>query len=106
MYHPKINGIVERRIKEVMIHLLVLVYENRVCDVWGQYLPLVQQFLNYTIDLSIGTQPTRVILGDLETSNIALEVSTDWGGRKVEENYLVHLRQGQSMILRPTQNYL
>ena len=26
--HPQANGIVERRIKEVMIHLRVLVYEN------------------------------------------------------------------------------
>ena len=34
-YHPQANGIVERLIKEVMIHLRALVYENRVRDVWS-----------------------------------------------------------------------
>ena len=37
-YHPQANGIVERRIKEVKIHLRALVYENRARDVWSQYL--------------------------------------------------------------------
>ena len=32
-YHPHANGIVERLIKEVMIQLRALVYENRVHDV-------------------------------------------------------------------------
>ena len=104
-YHPQANGIVERRIKEVMIHLRALVNENRVRDVCSQYLPFVQRILNYTIDGSIGTQPVRVIFGDVETSDIALDVPADWGGRNVED-YLIRLRGGQSIILRATQDYL
>ena len=83
---------------EVMIHLRALVYENR-------YLPLVQRILNYTIDGSIGTQPARVIFDDLETSDIALDVPADWGGRKVED-YLVRLREGQAMLIKSTRDYL
>ena len=63
---------------------------------------LVQRILNFTSDGSIGTQPERVIFGDLETSDIA---PANWGGRKVED-YLVRLREGQSIILRATQDYL
>jgi len=33
------NGIVERRIKEVMKHLRALVYEKRIWDSWSRYLP-------------------------------------------------------------------
>jgi len=98
-YYPQANGIVERRIKEVMIHLRALVYENRIREFWSQYLPLVQRILNYTIDGSIGTQPARVIFGDLEISDIALDVTVDWGDRTVED-YLVRPRECQSMILR------
>ena len=60
-YHPQANGIVERRMKEVMNHLRALVFENRIRDVWSFYLPLVQRILNYSVDGSIGTQPARVI---------------------------------------------
>ena len=72
-YHPQANGIVERRIKEVMNHLRALVFENRIHDVWSFYLPLVQRILNYSVDGSIGTQPACVIFGDVETSDIALD---------------------------------
>ena len=57
------------------------------------------------IDGSIGTQTTRVIFSDLETSDIALDVPEDWGGRKVEHN-LVRLRECKSMLFRATQDYL
>ena len=32
----------------------------------------------------IGTQPERVIFGDLETSDIAMDVPSDWGGKKLK----------------------
>ena len=47
-YHPQANGIVERRIKEVMNHLRALMFENRISYVCSLYLPLVQQILNYS----------------------------------------------------------
>ena len=37
-------------------------------------LSLVQRILNCTVDGSIGTQPARVILGDLTTSDLAMDV--------------------------------
>jgi len=104
-YHPEANGIVERRIKEVMKHLRALVYEKRIRDSWSHYLPLVQRIINYTVDGSIGTQPARVIFGDLETSDIAMDVPSDWGGKKVED-YLVRLREAQVTLIKATQEFL
>ena len=46
-----------------------LVYEKQFRDSRSQYLPLVQQIINYTVDGSIGT--ARMIFEDLETSGIA-----------------------------------
>ena len=40
--------------------------------------------MNYSVDGSIGTQPERVIFGDVETSDIAFDVPVEWGDRKVE----------------------
>ena len=40
-YHPQANGIVERRISEVMNHLRALVFENQIREVWSVYLPFV-----------------------------------------------------------------
>ena len=57
------------------------------------------------MDGSIGTQLVRVIFGDVETSDIAFDVPVEWGGRKVED-YLIKLREGQSMLIKSTQDYL
>ena len=62
----------------------------------------MQRILNLTIRW---IQSARVIFEDLETSDIALDAPADWGGRKVED-YLVRLRDGQSMLLRASQDYL
>ena len=59
-------------------HLRSLVYEKRIRDVWSYYLPLIQRILNYTVDGSIGTQPARLILGDLTTSDLAIDVPAKW----------------------------
>ena len=61
-------------------------YEKRIRDVWSYYLPLVQRILNYTIDGSIGTQPARVNLGDLTTSDLAMDVPANWSDRNVEDD--------------------
>ena len=55
-------------------HLRSLVYKKRIRDVWSYYHPLAQRILNYTIDGSIETQPERVILGDLTTSDLAMDI--------------------------------
>ena len=52
-----------------------------------------------------GTQPSRVIFGDFDTSDIAMDVPSDWGGKKVED-YLVLLREAQVTLIRPTQEFL
>jgi len=51
--------------KEVGAHLRALVYEYRIKSEWSHYLPLVQRIINYIVDGSIGTQPGRVISGDM-----------------------------------------
>ncbi len=104
-YRPQANGLVERRNKELLNHLRSLVYEKRIRDNWSYYLPLVQRILNYTIDGSIGTQPARVILGDLQTSDLAMDIPADWSGRNVED-CLVKLREGQATLVRATREFL
>ena len=104
-YRPQANGLVERRNKELLNHLRSLVYEKRIRDNWSYYLPLVQRILNYIIDGSIGTQPARVILGDLQTSDLAMDIPADWSGRNVED-CLVKLREGQATLVRATREFL
>ena len=65
----------------------------------------MQRILNYTIDGSIGTQPARVILGDLQTSDLAMDIPADWSGRNVED-CLVKLREGQATLVRATREFL
>ena len=104
-YHQQANGLVERRNKELLNHLRSLVYEKRIRHVWSYYLPLVQRILNYIVDESIGTQPARVILGDLTTSDLAMDVPANWSGRNGED-YLVKLREGQATLIRAIREFL
>ena len=80
-------------------------YEKRIRDIWSYYLPLVQRILNYTIDGSIGTQPATVILGDLTTSERAMDVPANWSVRNVED-CLVKLGEGQATLVRATREFL
>ena len=102
-YHSQANGLVERRNKELSNHLRSLVYEKRIRDVWSYYLPLVQRILNYTIDQRI--HPGKSYLGDLTTSDLAMDVSANWSGRNVEDS-LVKLREGQATLVRSTRYFL
>ena len=88
-----------------MNHQRALVFENRIRDVWSFYLPFVQRILNYSVDGSIGTQPARVIFGDVETSDIAFDVTVECRDQKVED-YLVKLREGQAILIKSTRDYL
>jgi hypothetical protein len=104
-YHPQANGIVERRKAEVMKHLRALVFEKRIKPLWSRFLPLVQRILNYTIDGSIGTQPARVIFGDMIPSQVAMDIPASWEGRPIED-YLETLRSAQESLIGSTQDYL
>jgi hypothetical protein len=81
------------------------VYENRIEEVWSQYLPLVQRIINYSIDGSIGNQPARVLLGDLATSDLAMDLPSEWADRNVA-GYLVKLREMQALLIWKTQDFL
>jgi hypothetical protein len=104
-HHPQANGIVERRNTEIMKHLRALVYERRVLECWSQYLPLVQRIMNYTVDGSIGTQPAKVIFGDVAVSDLAMDLPAAWANRSVLE-YLVKLREAQAALIKATTDYL
>ena len=52
----------------------------------------------------MGTQPARVILGDLQTSDLAMEIPADWSGRNVED-YVAKLREGQATLVRATREF-
>ena len=87
---------------ELLNHQRSLVYEKRIRDLWSYYLPLVQRILNNTINGSIGTQPTRVILGDLTTPDLAMDIPAFWNA----EDYLVNLREGQATLVGATREFL
>ena len=101
-YHPQENSMAERRMKKVLTHLRALVYEFRIKEHWSHYLPLVQRIFNYTSDGSIGTQPARVICGDMIDSDIAMDLPED----TIPEDYLVKLKEAQSILIQATQDYL
>ena len=75
----------ERRMKEVGAHLRALVYEYRIRSEWSHYLPLVQRIINYTVDGSIGTQPDRVIFGDMVGCDLARNLPEGTTGRNPED---------------------
>ena len=100
-YHPQANSMAERRMKEVLTHL----YEFRIKDNWSHYLPLVQRIMNYTIDGSIGTQPAHVIFGEMVDSDIAMDLPEGTTAQNPED-YLVKLREAQSILIQATQEYL
>ena len=78
--------------KEVGEHQRALVYEYRIKSEWSHYLPLVQRIINYTVDGSIGTQPIRVIFGDMEDSNMVMDLPEGQTGRNPED-YLINIRE-------------
>ena len=52
-----------------------------------------------------GHNRKRVILGDLQTSDLAMDIPADWSGRNIED-YLVKLREGQATLVRATRDFL
>ena len=89
----------------MLTNLRALVYEYRTKEDWSHYLPFVQRIINYTIDGSIGTQPTRVIFGDMIDSDIVMDPPEGTTARNPED-YLVKLREAQSILIQTTQDYI
>ena len=104
-YHPQGNSMAERRMKEVVAHIRALVYEYRIKSEWSHYLPLVQRILNYTVDGSIGSQPERMIFGDMVDCDLAMDLPEGTTGRNPED-CLLKLREAQSILVQVTQDYL
>jgi hypothetical protein len=62
-YSSEENGIVERSNQEVLRHLRVLLFDNRVHDKWSfEQLPLVQRIMNTVEKTSTGVTPADLIL--------------------------------------------
>jgi hypothetical protein len=63
-YSHEENSIVERANKEVLRHLLNLVYDNNTYHDWSMNLPLVQRIMNAEIHLSTGVSPAQIVFGN------------------------------------------
>ena len=65
----------------------------------SHYLPLVQRIINYTVDGSIGTQPERVIFGDMVDLDLTMDFPEGQTGRNPED-CLIKLREAQSISIQ------
>ena len=88
-----------------MKHLRALVFEKRIKANWSHYLPLAQRIINYSVNGSIGTQPSRVIFGDIVNCDLAMDLPRTWEGRNLIDS-LVKLREGQARLIKVTQEFL
>ncbi len=57
------DSIVERRIKELLRHLLAIVNEKRIRNRWRAILPLAKRILNTQIQNTTGVAPYQVVYG-------------------------------------------
>ena len=64
-------------------HLRNLVFEKRIKENWSYFLPLAQRIINYSVDGLIGTQPTRLISGDIGNCDLAIDFPNKWEGRNL-----------------------
>jgi hypothetical protein len=103
-HHPEANGLVERRNAEVMKHLRALVMAKKVHDTWFMYLPLVQRILNYTVDGSLHTMPSKIIFGDM-LADISFDHLVSYDNAPVSE-YLANLKHVQLALIAETQKHL
>jgi hypothetical protein len=63
-YSHEENSIVERANKEVLRHLMNLVFDKNTIHDWSLNLPLVQRILNAEIHLSTGVSPAQIVFGN------------------------------------------
>ena len=57
------------------------------------------------MDGSIGTQPGRVLFGDMVDCDLVMDLQEGTTGRNPED-YLLKLREAQSILVQTTQDYL
>ena len=57
------------------------------------------------MDGSIGTQPERVLFGDMVDCDLAMDLPEGTTGRNPED-YLLKLREAQPILVQTTQDYL
>jgi hypothetical protein len=63
-YSHEENSIVERANKEVLRHLMNLVFDKNTIHDWSLNLPIVQRILNAEIHLSTGVSPAQIVFGN------------------------------------------
>jgi hypothetical protein len=61
--HPESNGMVERKVQEVMKHLRCLAADRELSSHWSAVLPLVQRIVNVTPNKTTGFSPMRIVFG-------------------------------------------
>ena len=71
----------------------------------NHYLSLAQRIINYSVDGSIGTQPARVIFGDIVNCDLAMDLPKTLKGRNLLD-YLVKLRDDKARLIKVTQEFL
>jgi hypothetical protein len=59
------NGIVERANREVLRHLLAIVYDTKIKNKWSIALPIVNRILNAEINKTTGVAPYEIIFGSI-----------------------------------------
>jgi len=57
------NGIVERSNRETFRHLKNIIFDRRIFNKWGDFLPIVQSIMNNAVHTSLGVSPASVIFG-------------------------------------------
>lgn len=57
------NAIVERSIKEVLRHLIPMVYDSKIVEYWSRYLPLVRRIYMAHPHESTGVAPAQLLYG-------------------------------------------
>ena len=77
---------------------------NQIKSEWSHFLPLVQRILNYSVDGSIGTQPARVLFGEIAFSDIAMDLPSERANR--DSLGQIELREAHSTLIRVNQDYL
>ena len=73
-----------------------LVFERRIKENWSHYLPRTQRIINFSVDGSIGTQPVRVIFGDIVNCDLDMDLPRTWEGQNLID-YLEKLSQGSNL---------
>ena len=83
----ELNGIVERRNKEINRHLRNILFERNIKPMWSDACPLVQRIINSQRMQPIGTSPAQIIFGNNATADtgVLLVAPTGQGPKRLSE---------------------